>query len=200
MIDGIPPSSFGTFGRNLAVRVNALARQIGITQTEAIGLRALVVTSDGDGEETTTNGKAGQFVTLTNGALQETQIEFWEGGVDGADWKSIHAAAAFTFEPESTGRLRLAHKPLARDAKATMGLLAAKHEHEPAAGRTVPGARTSFVILAIFKPRNEPFAPRELSSSPILQDSFVTPGDLKFLGVSASRRKDNKPMVPYSNR
>ena len=139
VIGGILPSSFETFERYFAARVNALTRQIGITQTEAIGRHALVVTNDDDGEEAITTGKAGQFVTVTNGALQETQIKLWEGGEDGADWKAMHAIAAFTSEPESTGRLRLAHKPLFRDAKAIMGIPPARHE--PAAGRTVPGAR-----------------------------------------------------------
>ena len=97
------------------------------------------MTNDDDGEETITTGKAGQFVTVTNGALQETQIKLWEGGEYGADWKAMHAIAAFTSEPESTGRLRLAHKPLFRDAKAIMDILPARHE--PAAGRAVPGAR-----------------------------------------------------------
>ena len=53
----------------------------------------------------------------------------------------MHAIAAFTSEPESSGRLRLAHKPFARDAKAIMDIPPARHE--PAAGRTVPGARAS---------------------------------------------------------
>ena len=71
------------------------------------------MTNDCDGRVTITISKAGQFVTPTNGALQETQIELWEGGEDGTDWKPMHAIAAFTSEPESAGRLRLAHKPLA---------------------------------------------------------------------------------------
>ena len=82
-------------------------------------------------------------MALTNGAQQETPVELWEGGEDSADWKAMHAIAAFTSEPESTGRLCLAHKPLTRDAKAIMDLLPAKHEYEPAAGRTVPDAGTS---------------------------------------------------------
>ena len=82
-----------------------------------------------------------QFATLTNRPLHETQIELWEGGAEGADWKAVNAIAAFTSEPESTGRLRLAHKPLARDAKAIMDLLPAGRELT--AGRTVPGAGAS---------------------------------------------------------
>ena len=78
--------------------------------------------NDNDGEETIAIGMTGQFVTLTNGALQDIQIKLWEGGEDGADWKTTHAAAAFKSEPESTGRLRLTYKPLARDAKAIRGL------------------------------------------------------------------------------
>ena len=116
-----------------------LTRQIGITQTEAIERHAHVVTNDVDGEETTAIGKAGLFVTLTNGALQEIQIKLRKGGEDGAEWKAIHAIAAFTTEPEST--CRLSHKPLDRGEKAIMDLLPAKHEHEPAAGRQVPDAR-----------------------------------------------------------
>ena len=48
----------------------------------------------------------------------------------------------FTSEPESTGRLHLAQKLLARDANADTDLLPAKQEHGAATGREVPDART----------------------------------------------------------
>ena len=78
-------------------------------------------------------------MTLANGALQETQIGLWKGGGDGADWKAMHAPAAFTSEPESTGRLRIAHKPLARVTKAITDLLPAGHT-PASAGRALLGA------------------------------------------------------------
>ena len=58
------------------------------------------MTNDDDGEETIITGKAGQFVTVTNGALQETQIKLWESGEDGADSKAMDVIAAFISEPE----------------------------------------------------------------------------------------------------
>ena len=53
--------------------------------------------NDGDKEETISIGKAGQFVTLTNCALQGGQIEQWEGGEYGADWKVMNAIRDFLF-------------------------------------------------------------------------------------------------------